>query len=30
MYGLSVLNSKGIKVPFTMVVPTGVELMKKI
>lgn len=26
MYGLSVLNSKGIKVPFTMVVPTGVEV----
>lgn len=24
MYGLSVLNSKGIKVPFTTVVPTGV------
>ena len=26
MYGLSVLNSKGIKVPFTMVIPTGVTV----
>ena len=26
MYGLSVLNSKGIKVPFSMVVPTGVNV----
>ncbi len=26
MYGLSVLNSNGIKVPFTMVIPTGVEV----
>ncbi len=26
MYGLSVLNSKGIKVPFSMVIPTGVEV----
>lgn len=26
MYGLSVLNSKGIKVPFSMVVPIGVEV----
>ena len=26
MYGLSVLNSKGMKVPFTMVVPTDVEV----
>ena len=26
MYGLSVLNSKGIKVPFSMVVPTGVDI----
>lgn len=26
MYGLSVLNSKGIKVPYSVVVPTGVEI----
>ena len=26
MYGLSVLNSKGIKVPYSMVVPTGVVI----
>ena len=26
MYGLSVLNSKGIKVPYTMVIPTGVDV----
>lgn len=29
MYGLSVLNSKGIKVPFSMVVPTGVTITEK-
>lgn len=29
MYGLSVLNSKGIKVPFSMVVPTGVNITEK-
>lgn len=26
MYGLSVLNSKGIKVPYSMVIPTGVNV----
>ena len=29
MYGLSVLNSKGIKVPFTMVIPTGVTISQE-
>ncbi len=29
MYGLSVLNSKGIKVPFTMVIPTGIEVSQE-
>ena len=26
MYGLSVLNSQGIKIPYSVVVPTGVEI----
>ena len=26
MYGLAVLNSQGIKVPYTMVIPTGIEV----
>lgn len=34
MYGLSVLNSQGIKIPYSVVVPTGVEIsaldLKKI
>lgn len=29
MYGLSVLNSKGIKVPFSVVVPTGVDVTEE-
>lgn len=29
MYGLAVLNSKGIKVPFSMVVPTDVSITEK-
>lgn len=29
MYGLAVLNSKGIKVPYSMAIPVGVEVTKK-
>lgn len=29
MYGLSVLNSNGIKIPYSMVVPTGVSITEK-
>lgn len=29
MYGLSVLNSKGIKVPYSVVIPTNIEVSEK-
>lgn len=29
MYGLSILNSKGIKVPYSVVIPTNIEITKE-